>query len=188
LTEADSEALSTIMEDFVRSREMGFLYSQVWDVWHSIGEGPFMQFVEIDSPSRWGSWGLLADPGDSTPRARFLLAKRDQGGSWWGEGGGPQYLQGITANATEAADNIVGTDEEDYLAGLGGDDTFVASTGRDGLNGGLGLDTYVISGPEADYTIAPEGRGVRVTGAASSTFLLDFEQVTFGDGTTLSLD
>jgi hypothetical protein len=188
LTDEDAEALSTVMEDFVRSREMGFLYSQIWDGWQNIGEGPFMQFVETGSPSRWGSWGLLAFPTDSTPRARFVLAKRDLGGSWWGEGGGPQYLQGITATATEGADNIAGTDEEDYLAGLGGDDTFIGSIGLDGLNGGLGQDTYVLPGPQADYSIAPEGRGVRITGAAGSAFLLDFESVTFGDGTSLSLD
>ena len=188
LTEEDTKTLSTIMEDFVRSREMGYLYSQLWDGWSKIGEGPFMQYVEISNPSQWGSWGLLAFPGDSTPRARFLLAKKDEGGSWWGEGGGPQYLQGITASATESADNISGTDEEDYLAGLGGDDTFIASAGSDGLNGGLGADTYALSGLQADYDIAPDGQGFRVTSAAGSAYLFDFERITFGDGTSLPFD
>ena len=187
LSEAEAESLAQILGTFVRSRDMGRLYTALWEGWRGIGDGPFMQFTEAGLPTPWGSWGVFAYPGDSTPRGDFLMARQAEGGSWWGEGGGAQYLQGITANGTEGADALEGTDEEDFLAGLGGDDTFVESGGRDGINGGEGTDTYRVAGPRSDYTVAPEGAGQRVTGPAGSAYLVNVETLAFGDGGTLSI-
>lgn len=188
LSDAQAEAMTSFLGGFVRSPEMAALYSLLWDGWRKIGDGPFMQFTEMGAPSRWGSWGTLAWPGDNTPRSRFLLSKQAEGGSWWGEGGGPQYLQGLTASGTEGADRMEGTDEEDFLAGLGGDDIFVASPGRDGINGGAGNDTYLLPGQPDAYSIAPEGAGYRVEGPEGSAFLIHVEAIEFGDGSRRELD
>lgn len=188
LTEAEAEEMSGFLGGFVRSPEMAALYDQLWTGWREVGQGPFMQHVEMEAPSRHGSWGLLAFPGDWTPRARFVLDRQAEGGSWWGEGGGPQYLQGVTAQGTEGADRMEGTDEEDFFAGLGGDDSFVASAGSDGIAGGTGEDTYVLPGPASDYQIAPEGTGWRVTGPTGTARLAGVETLAFSDGTTRLLD
>lgn len=188
LTESQTKDLTVFLGGFVRSPEMAALYSLLWDGWRQIGDGPFMQFTEMDAPSQWGSWGVLGWPGDSTPRSRFILSKQAEGGSWWGEGGGPQYLQGLTASGTEGADRMEGTDEEDFLAGLGGGDIFVASPGRDGINGGAGNDTYLLPGQPDAYSIAPEGAGYRVEGPEGSAFLIHVEAIEFGDGSRRELD
>lgn len=187
LTEAQAEQLTTFLGGFVRSPDMAALYSLLWDGWAKIGDGPFMHYTEMGAPSKWGSWGLLGWPGDNTPRARFVLGKQAEGGSWWGEGGGPQYLQGVTTTGSEAADRMDGTPEEDFLAGLGGDDSFPASPGRDGINGGDGVDVYLLPGAPDAYAIAPEGAGFRVDGPDGSAFLIHVEAVEFGDGSRRDL-
>lgn len=188
LTEAEAERLGDFVGGFVRSPEMVALYTQLWEGWQEVGQGPFMQFTETSLPSRYGSWGLLAFPEDDNPRARFVKALQAKGGSWWGEGGGPQYLHGRSANGTEAAETMAGTVEEDFLAGLGGDDIFAASPGRDGINGGEGNDTFTLTEAATAYTITVEGAGHRVTGGGIDTYLIHVEQIAFGDGTTLPLD
>lgn len=188
LSEAQAEELGRFLAEFVRSPEMGALYAQLWDGWREIGEGPFMQFTETGAPSRWGSWGILSHLGDRNPRADFILKRQAEGGSWWGEGGGPQYLQGRTESGSESPDQMTGTAEEDFLSGRGGDDTFIASPGQDGINGGEGSDTYTLPEPADRYTVTPEAAGYRVTGPQGSAYLVQMEQITFGDGTTRTLD
>lgn len=188
LSDAEAEELGRFLADFVRSPEMAALYAQLWDGWREIGEGPFMQYTETGAPSRWGSWGILSHSADKNPRADFVRKRQTEGGSWWGEGGGPHYLQGRTESGTESPDQMTGTEEEDFLAGLGGDDTFIASPGKDGINGGEGSDTYALPEPADRYTVTPEGTGYRVTGPQGSAYLVQMEQITFGDGTTRALD
>ncbi len=188
MTDEEADEIGAFMAGFVRSPEMGALYAQLWDGWKDFGDGPFMQYTETSAPSRWGSWGILSHPGDKNPRADFIIKRQAEGGSWWGEGGGPQYLQGRTERGGESADQFTGTDEEDYFTGLGGDDTFTASPGRDGINGGEGTDTFILPDPQDRYTVAAEGAGHRVTGPLGSTYLVHVEQITFGDGTTIALD
>lgn len=187
LADEEADALAAVLGTFVRSRDMGALYARLWDGWRAIGDGPFMQFSEMGAPTRWGSWGLVAHAGDRTPRAEFILARQVEGGSWWGEGGGPQYLHGVTASGTESADAMDGTDEEDFLAGLGGDDSFAESGGRDGINGGEGTDTLRLAGPRGDYTVTPEGAGQRITGPRGSIYAVNVETLSFTGGETLVL-
>lgn len=188
LTETEATALTTTLAAFVRSDQMADLYDRLWDGWTEIGQGPFMQFTEMGSPSRWGSWGLLAHPDDRTPRADHILARQARGGSWWGEGGGPQYLQGLSAIGTDADDTMAGTDEEDFLAGRSGDDTFPASAGNDGIAGGTGEDRYTLPRPQADYAITQDDGLTRITGPEGTATLRDVEIVTFGNGTSRRID
>jgi Ca2+-binding RTX toxin-like protein len=93
----------------------------------------------------------------------------------------------VTTQGGEGPDWMEGTDEEDYLAGLGGADIFLAGPGTDGIAGGEGEDVYRLPGPETDYVIAPEGLGWRVTGPLGTAYLVGIERLEFGDGTTRPL-
>ncbi|MCX7644536.1 MAG: hypothetical protein N2Z62_04475 [Rhodobacteraceae bacterium] len=188
VSDAEFAAIDAALAAFVRSEEMADLYARAWDLWARLGDGPFMQFTEMGMPNRYGSWGLLSHPGDRSPRADFLRARMAEGGSWWGEGGGPQYLHGVIARGGPGADVLTGTDEEDYLLGGDGDDRIIESPGADGVNGGAGRDTYVLAGPPGDYRIGREGRGHRVSGPAGSAYLFAVERVEFADGTLRALD
>ncbi|NGQ92236.1 calcium-binding protein [Rhodobacter sp. HX-7-19] len=188
ISEEEANDIARHLGEFVRSPEMGALYSQIWDGWREIGQGPFMQFNDVSMPTRWGSWGMLAFPDDQNPRASFIMDRAAQGGSWWGEGGGPQYLQGVIRFGSEGADTISGTVEEDYLVGLGGDDTFLAGPGSDGINGGSGQDIAIFPGQPGEYTVSASGPGHLVTGPSGATYLFAVETIRFGDGTEQALD
>jgi Ca2+-binding RTX toxin-like protein len=71
---------------------------------------------------------------------------------------------------------------------MGGDDTFIASPGQDGINGGEGNDTYTLSEAADRYTVTPEVAGYRVTGPQGSAYLVQVENIAFGDGTIRALD
>lgn len=188
LSEAEVEVSRDMLTGFVRSEKMGQLYAQIWDGWRAVGQGPFMHYVEMSTPTVWGSWGLLAYPGDTTQRSAFILSKQAEGGSWWGEGGGPQYLQGISATGSDSNDRLEGTDEEDFLAGGPGDDVFVASAGTDGVSGGEGEDSFDLPGRMDDYSITREGTAWHVAGPEGTTRLVGVEVLRFGDGRVRRLD
>jgi hypothetical protein len=56
------------------SRGMAELYAQMLEAWRAEGGTLFTAFVDVQGPSRWGSWGHLRHPGDMTPRWATLLA------------------------------------------------------------------------------------------------------------------
>lgn len=187
MSEAETDRLQTFMQDYVRSEDMAALYEDLWRGWKAIGDGPFMQFIDVGGPSKWGSWGLYAFLGDSTPRSRRLEQLSANGGSWWGEGGGAQFRQGVTVWAGSKGQTLAGTPEEDYLIGGAGDDTFIPGAGADGLNGGAGTDTVVMAGAPGDYAARREGAGVRLSGAEGDKYLRSVERIVFGTGETRDL-
>jgi hypothetical protein len=40
--------------------------------WAALSDAPFTAFNDVESPSRWGSWGLLRHLADDNPRWRAL--------------------------------------------------------------------------------------------------------------------
>jgi Ca2+-binding RTX toxin-like protein len=187
LSEADLALLTDFMTDFVRSPEMGTLYATLWDAWAKVSDGAFMQFGDVEQASKYGSWGLLHALGDLTPRAEVLFANNADGASWFGDGGGDRYLQGVTRLAGDTAATLIGTQKDDFLIGGKGNDTLQGGTGDDGLNGGLGADTLILSGKASDYRLTAEGAGYRLTGTDGKDFILNVETFQFDGGETRTL-
>lgn len=52
--------------------EMGALYETLLRGWAGLSDAPFAAFNDVESPSRWGSWGALRHLGDDNPRWRAL--------------------------------------------------------------------------------------------------------------------
>ncbi|WP_263733441.1 hypothetical protein [Defluviimonas sp. WL0002] len=185
LSEQEVDQFTDFMRDYVRSADMGALYEALWKGWEKVGQGPFMQFTEVDGASKWGSWGLYAYLGDTTPRSEVIRKLSADGGSWWGDGGGPQFQYGVIRSAGASAGPLIGTPEEDYLIGDAGDDRFIPGAGSDGLNGGDGDDRIVLSGVAQDYSAHPHGEGLLLSGPEGDDYLVDIETAEFANGQTL---
>ena len=188
LTEADIKTMNDFMIGFVRSSQMADLYQVLWDVWAKHGDGAFMQFTDIGSPSKWGSWGLRSSLNDETPRSRLLENLNASTQPWWdGAQGGSFRQQGVIVRGTAGDDTLIGTSQEDYLLGGDGYDTFNAGNGNDGINGGEGYDTLVLSGDASDYTLRIDGDGYRVVGPDGSNYTFDVEALVFDNNQIVRL-
>jgi hypothetical protein len=190
LTDADISALDDFMFDFVRGNEMALLYQELWHVWKQYGDDAFMQFVDIQSSSRWGTWGLWNGLSDNSPRAETLMQLNSTTTPWWeGAKGGEFRQQGVTKYGGALSEMMFGTSQEDYLMGGDGHDTFFASSGNDGINGGKGNDRFALSGSPLQYAVQPEGEGFRVTGPNGDDFIILVEELAFGnDGVLVIAD
>lgn len=188
LTEDQVQALTGFMTDYVRSPDMAMLYEELWDLWAQVSDGAFMQFGDVGTPGRFGSWAILDALDDTNPRAEFLFEQMETATPWWDTEANAAYLHGVTRTGTDAADTMTGTDAEDYLAGGAGDDGFVVGAGRDGINGGAGSDTLYLRGDAGDYTIRAQGEGHLISGPYGDKFVINLENFAFESGQTLSLE
>ena len=169
------------MQDFVRSPYMADLYEDVWEIWQQIGDGPFMQFTDVDRPSDTGSWGLLSGLNDPNPRADFIFGVNEED-PWWDDRGGQHFQQGVIEHGDEDGNLLIGTNEEDYLIGRDGDDILVGGAGDDGLHGGDGSDLAVFAGNRSDYDIVANENGwYDLIHADGTDRLVDVEHVMFSD-------
>lgn len=183
LTPDHLDRLTGFLAAFVRSEAMATLYRQLWARWQAVGDGPFMQFGEMGTSSRWGSWGLYSGVSDDTPRARALRALNAATAPWWPVTGGRSFGHGVVREGAR----LDGTDREDFLIGGMGDDTLTGLGGDDGLHGGAGTDRLILSGTPADYRIDAEGAGYRLAGRDGSDLIRDVEEIGFADGQVLSV-
>lgn len=67
---------------------------------------------------------------------------------------GKIYIQEVLFPERELAEFLIGTIASESIYGLGGNDTIVASALDDTIDGGLGLDTAVLMGTSAQYSIS----------------------------------
>ena len=183
----EMDTMVDYMAGFIRSQDMADLYRSLWDAWVKVSDGPFMQYGDVSTPSKFGAWGIYAALGDTNPRAELLTRLNATTPNWFGTGG-PQYLQGVIRVAGDEGETIEGTDRDDFLIGGAGDDTIRPGLGRDAIDGGAGHDTLVLPGRAADHALTVEGRDHLLTGKGFSHRLRGIEAVVFDDGQSLALD
>ncbi len=189
LTQPEINALQDFLSDFVRSEEMADLYEELWAVWEAVGDGPFMQYEDVSTVSKFGSWGLRAGLDDTTPRAERLDELNAATPAWWDdERGGDTFQQGSVQEGTSDADTLIGTTKNDYLIGGAGSDVFAGGAGDDGIHGGTGHDILQLNGAPGEYWIAPAGEGFVLTGPDGRDFLISVEELMFASGHRLVLD
>ena len=175
----DADTLLVFLTGFVRSSEMAELYRQLWDAWAEMSDGPFMQFTDVGGSGVSGAWGLLNALGDSNPRADFLFAQNAKVKSWFGDGGGTRYQQGVIKMAGDEGEILTGTDKDDFFVGGDGDDTFIGGKGKDAFNGGYGNDTIILDGSAADYEITQDGLAMSIRGLGRDYYLVGIENIEY---------
>lgn len=184
-SQEEIDVVTEFLIEFVRSPYMADLYEISWNNWKEIGDGPYMIFGDMVKPSKYGSWGIFETLGSVTKRGERLFNLAANTDPWWSNSDtGNVFQHGVTTIGSSASEILRGTTEEDYLVGLGGDDTFYASEGSDGLNGGAGYDKAIFSHSVDNYIIRRDRAGLRVTGPNGSDFLLNFEELRFGANDT----
>ena len=179
MSEADLATLTTFLSDFVRSQTMADLYQAVWEAWAAVSDGPFMQFVDVSAASKYGAWGLFTALGDHSPRADLLADLNAHFASWFGSGGGDQYLQGVIKMAGPAGETLTGTVKDDFLIGgrghdilIGGagEDTILTGAGNDSVRGGSGHDS-VTGGMGSDTVNGGAGNDTLAGGGGDDTII-----------------
>ncbi|MBI1173622.1 hypothetical protein GC209_19725 [bacterium] len=185
----DLTLLTAFLSDFVRSPAMADLYQQLWTAWAKVGDGPFMQFTDVDQASKYGAWGLYSALGDHNPRADLLMDLNARTPAWFSSGG-PQYQQGAIHIAGYQGEVLTGTDRDDWLIGGAGDDSFHPGLGQDAIAGGGGTDTVFLPGKPADYRLGPaDAEGLRhLTGPGLDDRLKDIARFGFDGGGTVGAD
>lgn len=61
-------ALTGFFTHFNYTAEMGTLYSELLAGWQALGGQMFTAYVDVYTPTKWGSWGALRSLDDSNPR------------------------------------------------------------------------------------------------------------------------
>lgn len=88
ITNEQLDRLTTFMVDFVASQWMADLYARSYLDWAEAGvsDGPYMQFGDVDKPSKYGSWHfrIHTREGGLTKRGRALLDVNRTLVPWWG--------------------------------------------------------------------------------------------------------
>ncbi len=107
-------------------------------------------------------------------------------------GGGTDLVRFTMADYSAPAnvENLQGNSQNNSLNGNELANQLQGMAGNDGLNGGNGIDTAVLSGNRSNYTIAKTATGFTVTdntGAEGVDTLANIERVKFADA-TLALD
>jgi len=69
----EDEALLEFFEALNYSEEMGAAYDALLAGWQELTPSPFVAYMDIGTPGRWGSWGHLRHLDDQTPRWDALM-------------------------------------------------------------------------------------------------------------------
>ncbi|MCZ4351260.1 hypothetical protein O4H61_01910 [Roseovarius aestuarii] len=72
----DDDALAEFFTHLNYTPQMAALYAELMDGWAALGVGPFNVFTDIQTPSKWGSWGAQRWPGDDNPRWRAIESRK----------------------------------------------------------------------------------------------------------------
>ncbi len=132
-----------------QAEEMGRLYTKMFEAWQNIGTINVL-FNDVQAYGGSGSWGLVPQLGDTTPKYEATMAQNAKG-SWWNEGREPRTF----ANGHALIDD----GSKEALRGGPGWDTFVWQGNARLIVGEAGRDVVVLPEPAANYGVRREEGG-----------------------------
>ncbi|MCC7321179.1 MAG: calcium-binding protein [Rubellimicrobium sp.] len=187
---AEDAAIAGFLAGYSYGPEMAGLYAELLAGWRAqsatVPAGPFMAFVDVAAPSRWGSWGARRHLSDVNPRWATLAAWNSLPPE--GEARAPgTFGHGVLRLAPDSGGRIEGTGHADILIGGPGGDVIVTGGGDDLVTGGEGQDRAILPGTAADWTPALEGAVLWMTGPAGTVRLEGIEEAGFSDDPGASL-
>ncbi len=153
------DELRDAVRQFNRSPEIAQLQAEALEEFRAVGGTLANDFQVVEQPSFSSAFGTLAHINDSNVvYDAFVNYNATAAGTFGSVETGRSataFLQGVTQLGTNAGENFVGTVEEDFFAGNGGNDRIETGDEDDGANGGSGADTLIGGG--GDDTLIGEG-------------------------------
>ncbi|MFZ5963203.1 calcium-binding protein [Thalassococcus sp. BH17M4-6] len=181
--------MTDFLTAFSYSSEMAGLYQELLAGWIDTGGRLFNAFVDVATPTKWGSWGALRHLDDANPRWDVLMAHNATAPADWEDRDLAAFADGVMRQAGPGGETLTGTAQEDILLGGAGADVLISNGGADHLHGGPGQDRAILPGTPDDYQISSEGPLTLANGAQGTTYLAGIEVVAFDDaGAELRLD
>jgi len=119
---------------------------------------------------------------------QFLVSE----GKWdWSNPVTKVYLQSLSFPERDQSETLTGTDLDNRIYGLGGNDQLIGKKGNDFLDGGSGIDTAAYHGKRTEYSVTLDQGNSRVTDSVFSRDGADahtnIERLKFSD-TNVALD
>lgn len=177
----NDDTLTRVFTAYNYTPEMGELYADLLTAWREVGGTLFNAFVDVDKPSKWGSWGAKRHLADENPRWNALMTYNMTNPAEWEQRPEGAFDGGVFRSGHDADEVLVGTAWSDILMGRGGNDRLITEGGGDFVLGGAGLDTAVLPGRSADYRLAFWGQTLLVIGTDAETALQGVELLEFTD-------
>lgn len=63
--------------------EIAAAYEEVMNAWREVGGTVFTFYVDVETPTRWGSWGALRHLDDKNPRWDAMMRFNGENEAWW---------------------------------------------------------------------------------------------------------
>ena len=119
---------------------------------------------------------------------QFLVSE----GKWdWSNPVTKVYLQSLSFPERDQSETLTGTDLDNRIYGLSGNDQLLGKKGNDLLDGGLGIDAAIYVGKRNDYLLTLDKGNARLIDSASTRdgtdTLTNVERLKFSD-TNIALD
>jgi hypothetical protein len=180
-----NDRLTSFFTTFNYDPGVAAIYDEILTAWHAAGGTLFNAFVDVQAPSRWGSWGHLRHLDDSNPRWDVLMAYNAQTPVTWETRVQGTFDNGIIRRASSDGGTILARHPQDVLLGGPGDDILIAAGCCNRIFGGGGQDVAVVPGRRDDYALTWEGdvlliRTIR-PGMQGGIRLLDVQKLRFSD-------
>ena len=171
--------LTALFEALNYSPEMGALYQEVIAEWTKAGGTLFNAFVDVGTPSKWGSWGALRNLNDQNARFDALLAYNASGQGHTDPRGAEVFANGVQLAAAPEGQLLDGSVFADILLGGEGDDTLFSHGGNDIVNGGGGVDHVELLGFMEEYRFFRDGSKLRAESQYGTVQISAVETMSF---------
>ena len=179
----NDDRLTEFFNEFNYTPEMARIYDTVLAGWIDTGGTLFNAFVDVSTPTKWGSWGALRHLGDDNPRWRALKRYNETAQPAFGTRAPGTFLNGVTRIGTDRSETLEGTVEEDVLIAGPGNDTLISHGRGDHLHGGPGRDTARLPGKLEIYQFSRQNPDQIVAdGPNGRVILTAIERIEFADG------
>ncbi len=136
----NNQAITNLLINANRDKRMGELYRDYLSGWDKLtGGAEFVNFSDIGTPNKWGSWGALEHLYQTTsPKweaiQNFIKSPKSSTAK-----AATTSKPSLVGN--DGDNKLSGTDGNDTILGKGGNDTLAGKKGSDRLEGGAGQDT-----------------------------------------------